>query len=193
MSPEKIDIFYAQNADEWRAWLEKNHAHKQGVWLVFHNKKSEKKSVSWSDSVTEALCFGWIDSKKVKIDAFTSHQYFGKRKEKSTWSKINKEKIEKLTAEGKMTEAGFKSIEIAKENGSWTILDEVENLIIPPDLEAAFAEYAEAKNYFTSLSKSAQKVLLSWIVLAQLPTTRQNRISQIASNAALKQKPKGFL
>lgn len=103
--------------------MQENHISKQAVWLVFYNKKSDKKSITWSDAVDEALCFGWIDNKKISIDKETSYQFFCKRKPKSTWSKINKEKIELLIEQGIMTELGLAIIETAKQHGSWTILD----------------------------------------------------------------------
>ena len=138
MQKNEIEIFYPTGQTVWRKWLQENHLSKQAVWLVFYNKKSERKSITWSDAVDEALCFGWIDSKKISIDKETSHQFFSKRKPQSTWSKINKNKVEKLIELGLMKEAGFAIIETAKQNGSWIILDEVEELIIPKDLETEF-------------------------------------------------------
>jgi len=189
---KEIEIFYPANVAEWRNWLQENHISKQAVWIVFHKKASQKETLSWSEAVDVALCFGWIDSKKIKINDDTSHQFFSKRKAKSTWSKINKDKIDKLISEGLMTDAGYKSIEVAKENGSWTILDSVEELIIPTDLEDAFKSHEGAKDYFLSLSKSSKKMLLQWVVLAKLPLTRQKRIDEIAILAAKQQKPKNF-
>ena len=190
MEKKEIEIFYPKNQTVWRKWLEKNHLTKEYVWLVFYNKKSEIKSITWSEAVDVALCFGWIDSKKVKIDAEKAHQFFSKRKPKSTWSKINKEKVEKLKEQGLMTDAGLKSIEIAKENGSWIILDEVEALIIPTDLENAFAERPIAKDFFMSLSKSVKKIILSWLVFAKTTETRQKRIAEIIESAEQHLKPK---
>lgn len=186
----EIEIFYPTNQTAWRKWLEKNHLSKQAVWLVFHNKKSALKSISWSEAVDVALCFGWIDSKKIKIDEETSHQFFSRRKAKSTWSKINKEKVDKLIEQGLMTDAGFKCIETAKQNGSWTILDEVEELIIPADLEAAFVDKPNAKDFFLSLSKSVKKMILTWLVFAKKTETRQKRITEIIESAEQKLKPK---
>lgn len=186
----EIEIFYPKSQTAWRKWLEKNHLPKQSVWLVYYNKKSKLKSITWNDAVDVALCFGWIDSKKVKIDEETSHQFFSKRKPKSTWSKINKQKVEKLIEQGLMTEAGFRSIETAKKNGSWKILDEVEELIIPLDLEAAFADKPNAKDFFLSLSKSVRKIILSWLVFAKTTETRQKRITDIIESAAQNLKPK---
>ena len=167
--------------EEWRQWLQEHHETSQSVWFVYYKKAAGKPSIPWSDAVDEALCFGWVDSIRKPLDAERFIQFFGKRKPKSTWSKINKEKVKRLIAEGKMMPAGYASIEVAKKNGSWTILDEVEELIIPDDLEAAFAERPGSKDHFMSLSKSARKVLLSGLVFAKRPETRQKRIDEIVS------------
>lgn len=192
MLSKETKIYYPKTPSDWRLWLENNHNSEQSVWLVYHTKKSTTPSISWSDAVDVALCFGWIDSKRVKIDKETSHQFFSKRKAKSTWSKINKEKVSKLIEQGLMTEAGLRSIAIAKENGSWIILDEVEALIIPEDLKIAFKKHKGSKQYFLSLSKSTRKMMLSWIVLAKRPETRQRRIDEVAKNAGQNRKPKSF-
>lgn len=190
--PTEIDIFYPTSRTAWRTWLQDNHGSKPSVWLVFYNKSSKKPTLTWSEAVDEALCFGWIDSKKVAIDKERAHQFFSKRKAKSTWSKINKQKIEQLIDKGLMTEAGYISIEIAKQNGSWTILDAVEELIIPKDLETALKVKSDAMDYFLSLSKSVKKAMLQWLVLAKRDETRQKRIAEIVELAVKKQKPKQF-
>lgn len=189
---KEIPVFYPASLTEWRKWLTKNHLSEQSVWLVYYARSSEKKSITWSEAVDVALCFGWIDSKRIKIDHETSHQFFCKRKPNSTWSKINKEKVRQLIDNKLMTKAGYESIEIAKQNGSWTILDEVEEQIIPKDLEKAFKKHQGSKAFFKSLSRSAQKIMLSWIVLAKRPETRQKRIDEIAEHAGRKQKPSQF-
>ena len=189
---EEMEIFYPTSTTEWRKWLQKNHISKQCVWLIFYKKASKKASISWSDAVDEALCFGWIDSKKIAIDEEKSQQFFSKRKPKSTWSKINKLKIEQLIGKGLMNKAGYDIIEIAKQNGSWTILDEVEELKIPSDLEMKFETQKGSLDFFLSLSKSVRKAILQWVVLAKRPETRQNRINEIAELASQKLKPKQF-
>lgn len=189
---EDVAIVYPKNPQEWRQWLEENHQSKQAVWVVFYTKASGKPTMTWSESVDEALCYGWIDSKKIRIDEEKSHQFFSKRKAKSTWSKINKEKIVRLSASGLMSEAGYQSIETAKQNGSWTILDEVEELVIPEDLETALNSYEEATDYFLGLSKSVKKMMLYWLVSAKRPETRQKRIDELAEHASRKSKPKQF-
>lgn len=186
---KELEKFCPQSRDDWRQWLEKNHESKQSVWLVYYTKKSNLPSISWRESVDEALCFGWIDSTTKKVDDSSFIQYFSKRKPKSIWSKINKEKVQLLIDSKRMTKAGFESIEIAKQNGSWTILDEVEELIIPDDLEIGFNKYNGSKDYFLSLSKSTRKIILSWIVLAKRQETRQKRINEVAESTGEKQIP----
>ena len=189
---QKLETFYPKNRQEWRAWLEENHDKKQNIWLIYYKQKSKIPTVSYSDAVDEALCFGWIDSKAKSLDEVKFMQFFSKRKEKSVWSKINKEKIEMLISSGLMTPAGLAIIEKAKANGSWTILDEVEALIIPPDLEEAFSQKLDAKTYFLKLSRTDQRNILQWLVLAKRPETRQKRIDEIVDLAELGQKPKQF-
>jgi uncharacterized protein YdeI (YjbR/CyaY-like superfamily) len=175
------ELFYPKNTKEWRKWLEKNHEKKEAVWLLYYKKASGKPSITWSESVDQALCFGWIDSKHVGIDEEKSKQYFCKRKAKSTWSKINKQKIEKLIAEGLMSEAGLKSIEIAKVNRSWSYLDDIDDLIIPPDLALLFKKNKQAKERYEKLSISAKKYLLYKLKSAKRPETRMKVIDEIAN------------
>lgn len=190
MQEKEIEIFYPTSLEHWWNWLEKNHLSKQSVWLVCYNKSSGKKSISWSESVDVALCFGWIDSKKIKIDEEKSHQFFSKRKASSTLSKINKLKVAQLIEKGLMTDAGYKSINLAKQNGSWTILDTVDQLIIPEDLNTALKNNSVVWGFFESLSKSTKKAMLQWLVLAKRAETRQKRIAEIVECAAQKLKPK---
>jgi uncharacterized protein YdeI (YjbR/CyaY-like superfamily) len=190
MNLNEIEDYYPKTKQHLRKWLEKNHLTKDAVWFIFYKKHTGKPTVSWSDAVDEALCFGWIDSKAETIDGNTFRQYFCKRKPNSTWSKINKQKIENLMSKGFMTPAGLAVIEVAKQNGSWIILDEVEELIIPEDLEKAFNKYNGSKEFFLSLSKSVRKLLLAWIALAKRQETRQKRIEEIVESAGQNLKPK---
>lgn len=192
MKTLEIVIFYPTSRLHWRKWLEENHNVQHAVWVVFHKKQSGMPTISWSDAVDEALCFGWVDSKKLPVDDTTFKQFFSRRKKQSTWSKINKEKIQRLLAEGLIMKAGLESIETAKQNGSWTVLDDVEELIIPKDLKVAFKTRPGSEAYFLSLSRSVKKGMLQWLVLAKRPETREKRISEIAELAAQKQKPKQF-
>jgi len=187
-----IENYCPSDKQDWRKWLELNHNKKEAVWLIFYKKKSSNHNLSWSDAVDEALCFGWIDSTKKTINTEKYIQYFSKRKAKSNWSKINKDKVKILIEQELMKEEGYKSIEIAKENGSWTILDEVEALAIPEDLKEKFVNYKGSMEYFESLSNSAKKILLYWVISAKRKETRQKRVLEIAENASNNLKPKQF-
>lgn len=192
MSTKEIETFYPKSQKEWRDWLEKNHVDQQSIWVVFYKTATKIPSMSWSDAVDEALCFGWIDSTKRTIDEKSYMQYFSKRKPNSNWSKINKEKVEQLTQNGKMTKAGFASVETAKENGSWTLLDDVEALIVPKDLNEALMKLKRASDHFDAFSKSTKKILLYWVISAKRAETRQKRILEIAQNAEENMVPKQF-
>lgn len=186
-----IEVFYPETQESWRNWLVANHENKQAVWVVFYKKASEKPTITWSQSVDEALCFGWIDSKKVAVDHEKSHQYFTKRKAKSTWSKINKDKVAQLISDGKMTPSGLECIEIAQQNGSWTLLDTVDALLVPDDLEQALLSKPNGKTFFEAQSNSAKKMMLYWLVSAKTTETRNKRINLIAESCQKGEKPKG--
>lgn len=175
----EIETFYPRSQAEWRDWLEVNHSTKQSVWVIFYKKKTKIPSLVWSDAVDEAICFGWIDSKIKPIDDEKFTQFFSKRKPKSVWSKVNKAKVERLTAAGLMTEAGLKAIEIAKQNGSWTILDEAEDDSVPQDLVNELQKIKGGMDYFQSLSKSNRKMYLHRIAVAKRPETKQKRIAEM--------------
>jgi uncharacterized protein YdeI (YjbR/CyaY-like superfamily) len=186
------ETFCPKSRKEWRNWLIKNHETQQSVWLIYFKISTKKASIRWSDAVDEALCFGWIDSTKKTIDKESYQQYFSKRKPNSIWSKINKDKIDVLIQNNQMTNAGLHSIEIAKQNGSWTLMDDVEKLIIPTDLKKALESNPISQEFFMSLSNSKRKEMLAWIVLAKREETRQKRIKEIVDCAGKNSKPKHF-
>jgi len=190
MALTDFDCIYATTRQEWREWLWENHTKKQGVWLIQYKKATGKPTLTWSEAVDEALCFGWIDSIKKKRDEESSMQFFSKRKPSSTWSKINKEKVDRLVENGLMAPAGLECIKRAKKNGSWSCLDAVEALKVPKDLIAALRRYKGAKSYFDGLSKSTRKAILQWVVLAKRPETRKKRIDEIAVLASQNLTPK---
>lgn len=192
MKTEEIQSFCPASREAWRQWLEENHRSSSSVWLVCYKQKSGKPVLPWSDAVDEALCFGWIDSIRKTVDEEKFIQFFSKRKPNGTWSKINKDKIELLIASGKMAPAGLESIEKAKENGSWNILDVVDTLEVPEDLSAALKSRNGAEDFFLGLSKSVRKAMLQWLVFAKRPETRQKRIDEIATLASERKKPKQF-
>ena len=186
----ELKTFYPTSIDAWRNWLKENHEKEPSIWLLCYKQKSANPSISWSDAVDQALCFGWIDSTRKSVDHESFIQYFTIRKPKSNWSKINKEKVNQLMEKGLMTEAGLKIIEIAKQNGSWNSLDEVEDLIIPEELATAFEKHPGSNDFYLSLSKSVKKMVLHRIMSAKRPETRAKRIDEFVVNAAQGLKPK---
>lgn len=192
MEKKETEQFYAAGRHEWREWLEQHHRSEQSVWLIQYRKNAGVPTLSWSEAVDEALCFGWIDSTRKTLDNERFIQFFTRRKPNSNWSKINKEKVERLIADGLMTEAGLEAIATAKANGSWVLLDDVEALKIPKDLAAALKKDKAAQAFFDGLSKSVKKMMLYWIVSAKRPETREKRIAEIVEHAEQGQRPKQF-
>jgi uncharacterized protein YdeI (YjbR/CyaY-like superfamily) len=165
---------YVTSRQEWRAWLEKNHAGKIEIWLVFYKKHAGVRSIPYEEAVEEALCFGWIDSLVKKVDDERYIQKFTPRKKNSTWSALNKKRVRKLIRHGRM-----KVIQESKKNGSWTKLDRVESLhTMPPDLAKAFAARAELRKAFKKLMPTAKKQFLWWIESAKRGETRSRRIRE---------------
>lgn len=179
-----IPTFYAPSQRDWRTWLEQNHATEKSVWLIIFKKETGKPSVYYSEAVDEALCFGWIDSKANARDAESYYQFFARRSPKSNWSRVNKEKVERLNAQNRIAEAGLKAIELAKQNGTWTALDDVENLTIPEDLQAAFEKNNPAFENWNKFARSAKRGILEWILNAKKMETRQKRIDETVRLAA---------
>lgn len=116
---DEFELFEPKGRADWRRWLADQHERSEGVWLVYHKRSSDKKNGDYDEAVEEALCFGWIDSLPRKFDDHRSTLMFTPRKPKSVWSKLNKQRIERLVADGFVTEAVLEKIRIAKRNGSW--------------------------------------------------------------------------
>lgn len=194
MENEKdIETICPAGIKDWRNWLMAHHEVKSSVWLVYGKKGSGLPSISWSEAVDQALCFGWIDSIRKPIDNDTFMQFFSKRKPNSGWSKINKEKVKRLLVEKLMQKAGLAAIKIAKQNGSWAVLDAVESLKIPKDLATAFKDKKAARTFFLSLNKSVKKAILQWILLAKKAETRQSRMLELVESLSENLLPKQFL
>jgi uncharacterized protein YdeI (YjbR/CyaY-like superfamily) len=192
MPSSDAETFCPTSREHWREWLRENHGQKQAVWLVYHKKHKGTPSLTWSEAVSEALCFGWIDSQAKPIDADTYRQLFSRRKPTSGWSRVNKDKVQQLIADNLMMPAGLAAIEVAQQNGSWALLDEVDALVVPPDLAQALQVSPLADSYFASLSRTDRRNLLQWLVLARRPETRQRRLTEIVALAAQQKKPAQF-
>ncbi|MBD2055899.1 YdeI/OmpD-associated family protein [Oculatella sp. FACHB-28] len=175
---------HPKTRSEWRAWLEQHHTRDKGVWLISYKKATGKPRFDYEEAVEEALCFGWIDSKGNKLDEERSLLWFAPRKPGTGWSKLNKERVERLIAQNMMMPAGLTKVEAAKQDGSWNALDAIEALEIPPDLETALASYAEAKQNFEAFPRSVKRGILEWVAAAKRPETRTKRINETAQLAA---------
>jgi uncharacterized protein YdeI (YjbR/CyaY-like superfamily) len=185
--------FHPKTRSQWRKWLEKNHAISPGIWLVYYKTETGKRKFSYADAVEEALCFGWIDSLPRKLDNERAMLKYSPRKPKSVWSKINKQRIDRLIKDKLMTAAGLAKIELAKANGSWDTLNasdsHADNNTVPPDLEKALNKNNAALNNFKSFPPSCRKQFLSWIDSAKRPETREARIKQTVLMASANKKP----
>lgn len=178
-----IPQLYAKDKMAWYEWLEQNYDKQKNVWLIIYKKNSGTPSITYNEAVDMALCFGWIDSKPNKRDENSFLQFFSQRNPKSNWSKVNKLKVERLIEDGLMAKAGYKMIEIAKANGTWNALDEVDNLVIPPDMETLFQKNLQAKTNFEAFPPSVKRGILEWILNAKQPDTRKKRIEETVNLA----------
>ena len=178
------------NSEEWHKWLKKNADSAAEAWLVQHKKHSGKVSLSYEDAVLEALCFGWIDGKLKSIDKDRFIIRYSPRKSGSVWSKVNKDKAEKMIAAGRMTAAGLAKIEEAKKSGYWDaaytnkIKDEV-----PSDLKKGLAEDAKAWTNFEGFANSYRNMYIGWVTGAKTEATRKKRIAEVVKRSALNKKP----
>ena len=170
---------YFKTDTEWRNWLSENYNTSEGVYLILYKVETNKPSMRWEEAVKVALCFGWIDSTVKSLGNGKRQQYFCPRKPKSVWSALNKRYIEELSANNLIHESGLKSINIAKENGSWIALDDVENLVIPEDLQLEFDKNKTAFTNYQYFARSYKKGYLYWLQQAKRVKTRQKRITDI--------------
>ncbi|WP_031527222.1 YdeI/OmpD-associated family protein [Dyadobacter crusticola] len=184
-SKDGKEVVIAASAQEWRDWLEQNADSASSVYLVIYNKDSGVKSVGYVESVEHALCFGWIDSKTIKRDEHSVYQTYTKRKPVSNWAKTNKERVVKMTELGLMRPQGQAMIDLAKQNGSWDRLNDIDNEVIPEDLQIALDQNNAAKQNFLAFAPSSRKLILYWISSAKRPETRQKRIQETIEKAAL--------
>jgi len=167
---------------ELRAWLEDNHLRAEGIWLISH-KKSSPHYLEYGAIVEEALCFGWIDSTARPLDAQRSMQLLTPRRKGSAWSRPNKIRIERLIEEGRMRPPGLAKIEQAKLDGAWTFLDDIEALVVPPDLQEALEAHPPALANWEAFPRTVKRFRLHWIKTAKRPETRAKRVSATAEAA----------
>jgi uncharacterized protein YdeI (YjbR/CyaY-like superfamily) len=186
---EEGERFHPESRAEWRAWLAGHHDRRDEVWLVLWRQRSGRAGLTYEESVLEALCFGWIDGKSAGLDDERTMLRFSPRKRGSGWARSNKLRVERLLAEGLMTEAGLALVEEAKRDGSWTKLDAVEDLVVPDDLAAALAAQPGARETWDGFSRSVRRAALARIVEAKRPETRAKRVAETARLTARGERP----
>ena len=175
---EKPELFFKCDA-EWYDWLLQNYNSSEGVYLIFYKLELKVPTMRWEEAVKMALCFGWIDSTVKSLGNGKRRQYFCPRNPKSVWSALNKKYIIELTANNLMHKSGLIKIEVAKANDTWTSLDDVENGVIPKELQNAFNKNSLAFKNYKKFAPSYRKSYLYWLNQAKRDTTRENRINEI--------------
>ncbi len=178
---EQVEI---TSRGQWRAWLAEHHDASPGVWVVTYKKHADGPSVPYDDIAEEAVAHGWVDSLPRKLDDVRSQLLVTPRKASSNWSRLNKERVERLEEAGLMTDAGRAAVDTARGNGSWTALDDVENLIEPDDLAAALDADPDARRHWDGFPRSTRRGILEWILGAKRDETRRRRIDETARLAA---------
>ena len=166
--------------EDWREWLAENHDRESEVWLIYYKQATGRPSIPYGASVEEALCFGWVDSLIKRIDDQKYARKFTPRKDESAWSAVNKQRVEKMMREKRMTAYGLRKVEIAKRLGHWD--DPVKKPKIDLEMTEAFAEALnnnpQAEKHFNALAPTYQKQYLTWIAVAKRPQTKRKRIEE---------------
>lgn len=171
VAKKDIPVVYAKNRKELRKWFEKNYQKYNALWFVMIKKERKMPCASYEEIVEEALCFGFIDSRKKRLDDIKSVIYVSERKPKSVWSNSNKMRVEKLMQENKLTEAGLEKIKIAKQNGSWDAISSSENYMMPVDLKKQLSKNKMAMKYFELFPPGVKKQIYQWIISAKTEQT----------------------
>ena len=184
-------IYHPRDLAAWRTWLTASCDTERGVWVATWRKASGKAPVDYEDLVEEAICFGWIDSTVNTLDEARALQLMTPRKAKSGWTRLNRRRVDDMEAQGRMTDAGRRAVEVAKANGWWTLYDAVEDLAEPDDLAVALDASAAARAFWDGFPPSARKQMLWWVITAGRPETRATRIAKITSEAAAGRRAQG--
>lgn len=184
-----------KTAAAWRAWLARNGGRAKEIWLAYYKKGTGKRSVTYSEALDEALCFGWIDSTVRRLDEERYMQRWTPRNPTSIWSKVNKSRIHRLIAEARMAEPGLAAVRIAKRNGSWTKLNDIDRIgrdrAASDEVMRLLRAYPDLTERFAALSTSKRKMLSYWIADAKRPETQARRIAELPEIIATGRTP-GF-
>jgi uncharacterized protein YdeI (YjbR/CyaY-like superfamily) len=184
VSTRSVATFFAKPAD-FRAWLEENHDRASELWVGFHKKGSGRPSITWPESVDEALCFGWIDGVRKSLGADSYMIRFTPRKPRSTWSAVNIRRAQELVAEGRMRPAGLKAFEARSDDRSAIYSYEQRHAAkLDPEQEREFRANEKAWEYFQSRPPSYRKTAIWWVVSAKREETRRRRLRTLVDDSA---------
>ncbi len=177
---ESVEI---RSRAELRTWLSANHDRTESIWLVHYKKAATEFYVPMGEIVQEALCFGWIDGQAKSLGPQKMKHLLCPRRKGSIWSAVNKRLILALESRGLMQEPGRAAIARAKADGSWVWLDDIENLVVPSDLQAALDASPETTATWEAYPRSEKKAVLFQLKSAKRPATRERRLSAVLANA----------
>ena len=177
-SDQLSKITFFSNSKEFRKWLQKNHKKEKELIVGFHKVNSDKPSITWSESVDQALCFGWIDGVRKSIDIESYSIRFTPRKSTSIWSAVNIKKVEGLTSAGLMTSEGQKAFSLRTEKKSKIYSYEKEAVTLDSKYENLFKKNKVAWDFFTNQAPSYKKVMAHWIMNAKQEATRILRLNK---------------
>jgi uncharacterized protein YdeI (YjbR/CyaY-like superfamily) len=184
-----LPISTFQSAKDWAAWLKRNHEKAPGVWIRFAKKASGIASVTYDEAVDAALCYGWIDGQKAAGDGDSWLQRFTPRGPRSIWSKINRERVARLSAAGLMAPAGEAAVARAKSGGQWeAAYDSQKTASIPPDFQAELDKSKTAAAFFATLNSTNRFAMLHRLMTAKKPETRAARIEKFIGMLKRKEK-----
>src|SRR5882672_4682489 len=181
MEVKSKPVFFATPA-KWRAWLEKNHESVQELWVGFYKRDSGRPSITWLESVDEALCFGWIDGLRKKLDEDSYVIRFTPRKTTSKWSNINLKRVKELTKIGRAP-AGVK-IHAARGEKKTYLYEKRSSLKLPPDFEKKFRAKKKAWEFFEAQAPWYRRITTYWIVSAKRDETKVKRMDELLSCSA---------
>lgn len=171
------------SASDWRAWLEANHDASPGLWLLIAKKGTGIDTVTHDEAVEEALCFGWIDGQRARHDEIYFLQRFTPRTKRSPWSKINTERVARLTEAGRMHAAGARQVREAKADGRWEVAYAGQaTAVVPDDLQAALDASPRAAALFADLDSANRYAILYRIGSVKKPETRARKIATFVAD-----------
>lgn len=188
---ENFEQVEVKSVAELRDWLLQNQNQKESIWLVTYKKEVLDKYVSVQDVLDQLLCFGWIDGIRRKLDETRTMQLIAPRKVEH-WAKTYKERFSKLESLGLVHQAGFDSVCSSKKAGLWDFMDDIDNLIVPTDLQNELNENQASSHFFNNLSPSSKRFVLRYLKLAKTEITRKKRIIQIVTLSAENKKIPGL-